>query len=201
MTDIAICGRDTIFCRMLELEMITLGYSTTRYPRGEGYRLWLIDLDTVDPTTHQGKLCIGYSRKDAKEADPNGICHAVLHRPFPTDRLEELVTSLLSPEHTLTRAKSNKSAHARLIQIDGRFELDGEPLVLTDAEKQVLQALYDHRGQAVCRTELCRLLGNESNDKLADVYICLLRRKLERPGVPRLLFTVRGVGYRLEAET
>ena len=39
-----------------------------------------------------------------------------------------------------------------------------------------------------------------TNEKLADVYICLLRRKLEAGGHPRLIFTVRGVGYRLQVE-
>ena len=80
------------------------------------------------------------------------------------------------------------------------FELDGEPLTLTEAEERVLQALYERRGETVSRAELSAILGNETNDKLGDVYICLLRKKLEANGTPRLLFTVRGVGYRLEKE-
>jgi two-component system response regulator MprA len=35
----------------------------------------------------------------------------------------------------------------------------------------------------------------ETNSKSLDVYIGYLRRKLEEGGEPRLLFTVRGVGY------
>jgi DNA-binding response OmpR family regulator len=33
-----------------------------------------------------------------------------------------------------------------------------------------------------------------------DVYINVLRRKLERPGRPPLIHTVRGVGYALREE-
>jgi two-component system response regulator MprA len=38
----------------------------------------------------------------------------------------------------------------------------------------------------------------ESN--LVDVYVGYLRRKIEEPGEPHLLHTVRGVGYVLKAE-
>ena len=109
--------------------------------------------------------------------------------------LRREVTALLSPEQTTARP-----THTTLLQrTPYGFELDGEPLTLTDTEEEVLGALYDRRGETVAREELCAILGNESNAKLADVYICLLRKKLEANGNPRLLFTVRGIGYRLEA--
>ncbi len=35
---------------------------------------------------------------------------------------------------------------------------------------------------------------------VADVFISYLRRKLEREGVPRVIHTVRGIGYVLRSE-
>ena len=35
---------------------------------------------------------------------------------------------------------------------------------------------------------------------VADVFISYLRRKLERDGVPRVIHTVRGIGYVLRPE-
>ncbi len=40
----------------------------------------------------------------------------------------------------------------------------------------------------------------ETSSKSLDVYIGYLRRKLEADGEPRLIRTIRGVGYTLRAE-
>jgi DNA-binding response OmpR family regulator len=39
--------------------------------------------------------------------------------------------------------------------------------------------------------------NSEADSNVVDVYIGYLRRKLERPGKPPLIHTVRGRGYRL----
>ena len=197
MNDIAICGKDTRFCRMLELELQALGYTVVRDPRSGRFRLWIIDLDTVAPSSAE-RLYLGITRDKAKQNDEQrALCQVIFQRPFSMNDFRQEVVRLLSPEQTVAH-----TAHipSMLSHTPHGFELDGEPLTLTDTEEQVLQALYDRRGETVSRRELCALLGNESNDKLADVYICLLRKKLEVNGNPRLLFTVRGVGYRLKAE-
>lgn len=195
MNDIAICGKDTRFCRMLELELRAQGYTVARSPHSGHFRLWIIDSDTVTLTDHD-RLYLGFTRDEAALAeDQRAMLHAVLHRPFTMEELRHAVMRLLSPEHTLS-----VRPHLPLIHTAHGFELDGEPMKLTDAEMQVLQYLYEHRGETVTREELCEILKSESNPKLADVYVCLLRKKLESTGLPRLLFTVRGVGYRLEAE-
>ncbi len=198
MNDIAICGKDTRFCRMLELELQAIGYTVVRDPRSGRFRLWIIDLDTVAPSNTE-RMYLGITRDEEMPNDAQrALCQAVLHRPFSMNDFRQEVTRLLSPEQAVAHASTHMSS--MLSRTPRGFELDGEPLTLTDTEEQVLQTLYDRRGETVSRQELCALLGNETNDKLADVYICLLRKKLEVNGMPRLLFTVRGVGYRLETE-
>ena len=77
-----------------------------------------------------------------------------------------------------------------------------QPIDLTRREYEILHLLMRHQGQVVSRQSIAdRIWGHGeflSNSAL-DVYICLLRRKLEVHG-PRLLHTVRGVGYVLRAE-
>ena len=144
------------------------------------------------------RIYLGLSRNpDAVAEDQRTLCLQILLRPFDIQVLCETVTVLLSPDRLVLSAPTTQP---RLLRTPLGFELDGEPLSLTASEEQILDALYQRRGDTVPRTELCELLENETNEKLADVYICLLRRKLEAGGHPRLIFTVRGVGYRLQVE-
>ncbi len=58
-------------------------------------------------------------------------------------------------------------------------------------------------GRAVSRSELLREVWNISFDpesNLVDAHISTLRSALERAGEPRLIHTVRGVGYTIKAE-
>ena len=199
MNDIAILSHDVRFSRMLELELRTSGYSVICNPHGGNARLWLADLDTVTlPTNHPERVYLGMSRvPDALPRDQYTMCLRILARPFDMQALCETLAPLLSPDHVLP---SVSIAHPHLLRTPIGYELDGEPLSLTASEERILDAMYQRRGEAIPREELCALLDNETNEKLADVYICLLRRKLEAGGNPRLIFTVRGVGYRLQVE-
>lgn len=199
MNDIALLCRDTRFCRMLELELRASGYSVVCNPRGGSARLWVIDLDSVLlQLAHTERVYIGFSRKpDAIDQASRLACLNILARPFDVSKMLEIVNTLLSPDRVPISAPK-PSAH--LLHTPLGYELDGEPLSLTATEECILSALYRQRGQTLSRADLCAMLGNDTNEKLADVYICLLRRKLESGGHPRLIFTVRGVGYRLEAE-
>jgi two-component system OmpR family response regulator len=40
----------------------------------------------------------------------------------------------------------------------------------------------------------------EASDNLINVHIAKLRKKLERPGFPSPIQTIKGEGYRLEVE-
>jgi DNA-binding response OmpR family regulator len=74
-------------------------------------------------------------------------------------------------------------------------------LSLTQREFDVLAYLLRHKNATVTREMLGRDVWQEPGHSLTnviDVYINLLRRKLERSGQPPLIATVRGVGYRLE---
>ncbi|MGH2946134.1 MAG: response regulator transcription factor [Solirubrobacteraceae bacterium] len=78
----------------------------------------------------------------------------------------------------------------------------GRQVELTAREFEVLEFLARHAGEVVSRTQLLEQVWDENYDgspNVVDVYIGYLRRKLERPFGRRLIGTVRGVGFRLEA--
>jgi len=86
-----------------------------------------------------------------------------------------------------------------------RARLDGRELPLTDYEFRLLSVLARRSGSAVTREQLLELAkgsADESFDRSIDVRVSRLRSKLsDDPRHPRLLKTVRGVGYVLVPRT
>jgi DNA-binding response OmpR family regulator len=78
---------------------------------------------------------------------------------------------------------------------------DGHEVELTARELAVLEVLARNAGRVVTRAELLGQVWDEDYDgspNVVDVYVGYLRKKLERPSGPRLIRTVRGVGFVLE---
>jgi two-component system OmpR family response regulator len=74
---------------------------------------------------------------------------------------------------------------------------------LTQKEFALLEALMRHRGEVLSRLELLESAWDsayENRSNIVDAYIRRLREKVDRPFGVRTLETVRGSGYRLEAD-
>jgi two-component system OmpR family response regulator len=76
----------------------------------------------------------------------------------------------------------------------------GQPIELTATERRLLEHLAAHRERVLSKTQLLTSVwGYQDFDpNLVEVHISALRRKL---GEPRLLHTVRGLGYVLRVGT
>ena len=77
-------------------------------------------------------------------------------------------------------------------------------VILTAMEYRLLLTLINHRGQVLSRSQLLEgiwdVAGDFVNDNTLTVYIKRIREKLEDdPAAPKLIKTVRGLGYCLEA--
>lgn len=73
---------------------------------------------------------------------------------------------------------------------------DGNPIRLTERERELLTLLSQRANDTVPRHELASADG--AGERTVDVQINRLRRKIETdPANPRYLQTVRGIGYRL----
>jgi two-component system OmpR family response regulator len=95
---------------------------------------------------------------------------------------------------------------ASVIEIDGLIvDIDGarassadEPLELTATEFRLLSYLAQSRGRTLSRGQiLTQVWGYDDIDaNVVEVHLSSLRRKMEARG-PRLIHTVRGIGYRM----
>jgi two-component system, OmpR family, response regulator VicR len=77
----------------------------------------------------------------------------------------------------------------------------GQPVNLSQREYELFVALWEAHGAVMARGSLLDKVWGEQwigDPRTLDVHIRWLREKLEDdPGRPRLIITVRGVGYRL----
>jgi two-component system response regulator MprA len=76
----------------------------------------------------------------------------------------------------------------------------GSPVSLSVREFELLRHLMQSPHRVLERTAILRAVWGENHfgdDNLLDVYVRYLRRKLEPPGLPTLIQTVRGVGFML----
>jgi DNA-binding response OmpR family regulator len=86
------------------------------------------------------------------------------------------------------------------------FELrkGGETVRLTLLEAMLLKLLVERRGHVVTKAEILEKVWNLNPDtetRAVDNFVMRLRRHIEKDArAPRLLQTVRGVGYRLAEE-
>jgi two-component system response regulator MprA len=78
----------------------------------------------------------------------------------------------------------------------------GRPLELTRTEYMLLEMLLLHPRQVLTREQILETVWGfefEPASNSLDVYVMYLRRKTEAGGLPRLIHTVRGIGYVLRA--
>ena len=76
-------------------------------------------------------------------------------------------------------------------------------LSLTVTEFNLLHMLLRHPRQVLTRSQILNEVWGynfEGDDNVLEIYISYLRKKLEAEGDPRLIQTVRGVGYVLREE-
>ncbi len=121
-----------------------------------------------------------------------------LTKPFHMEELLARVRALIR--------RAGGHAHAALacgpVVLDtrgGRVTVNGRAIVLTSHEYRVLDYLMHHRNEVVSRSDLVEHIYAQDFDRdsnTVEVFIARLRKKLP----PKLIETVRGLGYRLVCE-
>jgi len=118
-----------------------------------------------------------------------------LVKPFALEELMARVRAVLRRRGTIPQVLELE----RLLvdEEHGFAARAGRELALTSTELRLLAFLMRHRGQALSKDQLLtQVWGYDAYDhNLVEVHISALRRKLEADG-PRLIHTVRGIGYR-----
>jgi two-component system response regulator MprA len=80
---------------------------------------------------------------------------------------------------------------------------DGQTLELTPTEFELLHYFLRHPRQVLERAQILNAVWGYDfggDDNVLEVYVGYLRKKLEAKGQPRVLQTVRGIGYVLRGK-
>jgi two-component system copper resistance phosphate regulon response regulator CusR len=112
-------------------------------------------------------------------------------------RLRALMRRRGSPHGTIIEI-----ADLRIDTRSHRVTRGGDELTLTTKEYALLEYLALNAGRVMGREEIAEHVWNEEFDpfsNLIEVYIGRLRRIVDRDRTPRLIHTLRGAGYILEA--
>jgi two-component system, OmpR family, response regulator PrrA len=128
-----------------------------------------------------------------------------LVKPFAMDELVARLRALLRRSAALDRAAADDAAQAPLrvgsLLVDvGAWSAswDGRDLGLTRRELALLETLARNPDVVLSRDRLLELVWGYDfapTTKVVDVFVSYLRRKLADAGAPRLIETVRGVGF------
>jgi DNA-binding response OmpR family regulator len=122
-----------------------------------------------------------------------------LPKPFSFEELLARVQALRRRRYD-ERSPALTVGSLRIETTAKRVTLGGAPVRLTPREYNLLELLARRTGEVVSRRDIWDGLyefESETSSNVVDVYIGYLRKKLDRPGQPSMIETIRGHGYRL----
>ena len=227
-TNVLLADDDARLRQFLELELSEEGYAVRSYSDGisalTGIRQQppdLVILDWMLPDLSGVEVC--------QRLRSTGLQLPVLMltgRDAVKDRVEALdagaddylvkpfsIEELLARLRALARRAGTGAAESRSVEVleldDLRLDLashevsrGGVPIHLSHTEFQLLRNLMADAGRVQSREQLLERVWGANfvgDANVLDVYVRYLRRKLEPPGRPTLIQTVRGVGFLLKA--
>ncbi|QGZ65908.1 response regulator [Paraburkholderia acidisoli] len=123
-----------------------------------------------------------------------------LTKPFDPEELTARLEVLLRRRdaQNVARETALLVGPLELDLISRKVRRDGEEVALLPTEYRVLEFMMRHAGQTITRTMLFEAVWGYHFDpgtNLIDVHMGRLRKKIDPPGMPPLIQTVRGSGY------
>ena len=124
-------------------------------------------------------------------------------KPFSYTELSARVRALLR-RRPFTSETLLKIADLELNRVERTVKRAGKRIELTSKEFGLLEYLLRNAGHRITRSMIVEHVWNLSFDtgtNIVDVYVNYLRRKIDDGFTPKLIHTVRGVGYELRCRT
>ncbi|MDH2134430.1 response regulator transcription factor [Sphingobium yanoikuyae] len=125
-----------------------------------------------------------------------------LPKPFSFQELISRLTAIIRRGEGVAATPTLRRVADLELNLLSRTAKRGDRTIeLFAKEFQILDYLARHAGQVVTRTMMLEAVwdyGFDTGTNVIDVHISRLRSKIDHPGEPPLLHTVRGSGYRLD---
>jgi DNA-binding response OmpR family regulator len=124
-----------------------------------------------------------------------------IRKPFS---FEELLARI----HVLMRKNEVETVVFTIADIEMNIEKhtitkSGKPVELTQREFALFEFFLRNKGKVCRRTRIIEKVWDihfDYDNSIIDVYINFLRKKLDDPGKPSIIQTIRGIGYKIEAD-
>lgn len=144
-------------------------------------------------------MMTAFSDEESQIMAFSNLADGFMEKPFSLPVLKARVEALLKK----TLGEDLREFNYQETKIDFvsfRAEIAGQPVEVKPKELEILKYLFLNEGRVLTREQIIENVWKESEeipfDRVIDVYIKELRKKLK----PDCIYTVRGVGYKLERE-
>ena len=201
LENIALITDNDQIAHFFEIEMRMLPYRLYRYHTAaelsKPYDCIIVDNDTVIESI-VGYSCVMVNVSSYFEGINISSCFCTLPWPMPIGAIETIFRSIELEKLQVISKDSNAIFNNMIYITDpdtNAIMIENLHLRLTPGEFAVLDALCSAGGELVERDSILSILG-ASDGNIADVYVCHLRKKLESPLGRKLIFAIRGKGYR-----
>ena len=225
MTTLLVVDDDRKITDMLRRTLIYEGYRVITAADGEealtkvqAERPDLVVLDWLMPKlngieaakllrTNSDTPILMLTARDAVEHRVEGLDSGVddyLVKPFAPEELLARIRALLRRVELPDNSKTIAYADLSLDPLTRETRRGDRSFNLTPKEFDLLSYLLRHPRQVMPRDRILQDVWGydfEGNGNVLEVYVGYLRNKTEAGGEPRLIQTVRGVGYVLREET
>jgi DNA-binding response OmpR family regulator len=126
-----------------------------------------------------------------------------LVKPVQFDILMARVRALTRRHTGRLNADATLAVGDLVLNLDERtVKRNNQPINLTAKEFQLLEYLMRNQGHVVSRAAIAEQVWDMQyamSSNSIEVYVGILRKKIDQPGAPRLIHTVVGEGYVLRA--
>ncbi len=144
-------------------------------------------------------MMTAFSDEESQIMAFSNLADGFMEKPFSLPVLKARVEALL--KKTLGEDLREFSYQETKIDfVSFRAEIAGQPVEVKPKELEILKYLFLNEGRVLTREQIIENVWKESEeipfDRVIDVYIKELRKKLKLD----CIYTVRGVGYKLERE-
>ena len=166
------------------------GLDTAKHLRRDGFTGPILMLTALSGTA-------------AKVAGLDSGADDYLTKPFEFEELLARVRALLRRNSQNSGAEQTtlKFSDLELNMLNRSASRNGQTIALTSKEFALLEYLMRNAGRVVTRTQILENVWDihfDNNSNVIDVYINMLRKKLDSPFPTKLIHTVIGAGYTLK---